>query len=86
MFKRLLNNYFFKLLMFGICMTCRIMAIDESLREQIENMQKKIKEIFNIEISKVKASKIIAYKNKSSNLNLTEKKLLEILLGKDVKK
>jgi len=57
-------------------------AIAKELEEQIKNVQKKIKEIFGLEISKVKASKIIAYKSKISNLSLTEKKLIEILGGK----
>jgi len=56
--------------------------ISKELEEQIKNMQKKIKEIFGIEISKVKASKIVAYKSRISNLPLNEKKLLEILGGK----
>ena len=57
-------------------------TISKELEEQIEKMQKKIKEIFGIEISKIKASKIVAYKSKISNLPLTEKKLLEILGGR----
>jgi len=57
-------------------------TISKELENQIENMQKKIKEIFGIQISKIKASKIVAYKSKISNLPLTEKKLLEILGGK----
>jgi len=57
-------------------------AVDEELENQIENIQKKIKEIFGIQISKIKASKVVAYKSKISNLPLTEKKLIEILGGK----
>jgi len=38
-----------------------------------------IKETFGIEISYVKASKLVAWKSQQYNINLTEKKLIEIL-------
>jgi len=57
-------------------------AISQELEEQIKSIQKTIKEVFGLEISKVKASKVIAYKSKISKLPLTEKKLIEILGGK----
>ncbi len=60
----------------------KLSAISEELENQIRNMQKKIKEVFGLEISKIKASKIIAYKSRLSNLQLNEKKLIEILGGK----
>jgi len=58
------------------------MTISKDLENQIETMQKKIKEIFGLEISKIKASKIVAYKSRKANLTLDEKKLIEILGGR----
>ncbi|MHA1225336.1 MAG: hypothetical protein ACTSPV_01170 [Candidatus Hodarchaeales archaeon] len=54
-------------------------TISTDLEKQIELMQKKIKEIFGIEISKVKASKLVAHKSRISNLSITEKELIKIL-------
>ena len=57
-------------------------TISKDLEKQIIEMQKKIKDLFGIEISKIKASKIVAYKSKVYNFPLNEKKLLQILGGK----
>lgn len=57
----------------------KITAIALSLEKEIANMQKKIKEIFNLDISKIDASKIIGWKAKSYNINLSKSKLVEIL-------
>lgn len=56
--------------------------ISRDLAEQIEDMVKRVKEFFGLDITGVQASKIISWKSKSYNLTLTEKKLLEILRGK----
>lgn len=61
----------------------KITAISNSLNNSIKNMQKKIAEIFGLKISGVQASKIVDWKAQSHNVNLTEKKLVEILGGKD---
>ena len=60
----------------------KIKAICPELSEQVNSMEKKIQEIFGIKISKIQASKIIAWKSKSYHVPLTEKKLVEILGGK----
>lgn len=56
--------------------------VSVELSEQIDEMVKKIKEFFGIEITGIQASKIIAWKSKCYNIMLTEKKLVEILGGK----
>jgi len=56
-----------------------VKLISTKVDKQIRAMQKKIKETFGIEISYVKASKLVAWKSQQYNINLTEKKLIEIL-------
>jgi hypothetical protein len=56
--------------------------ISPELSSQIDEMVSKIKEFFGLDISGVQASKIVSWKSKSYNINLTEKKLIEILGGK----
>ena len=60
----------------------KIKAICPELSEQVNSMEEKIQEIFGIKITKIQASKIIAWKSKSYNVPLTHKKLVEILGGK----
>jgi len=49
------------------------------LEKEIERMTKKIKEAFGYLLNKTQATKIIAWKSRNYNLQLSEKKLLEIL-------
>jgi len=58
----------------------RVISIE--LSEQIDNMIKKINEFFGIKVSGVQASKIISWKAKNYNLNLTSQRLIDIL-GRD---
>ena len=57
-------------------------AISNELVEQIDEMVKKIKDSFGINLTKINASKIIAWKSKSYKIQLNEKKLIDILGGK----
>jgi hypothetical protein len=57
-------------------------AISPELAEQIDNMEVKIKEVFGIPINKIQASKIVSWKSRCYNVDLTGKKLSEILGGK----
>jgi hypothetical protein len=57
-------------------------AISIELSNDIDEMVKKIKEVFGLDISKIQASKIIHWKQKSYNVDLTSKRLLEILGSK----
>ena len=59
-------------------------AIDQNLINEINTMQDRIKEAFGINVNQLQASKVIAWKSKSYNAQLTPKKLLEILGGNDV--
>jgi len=60
-------------------------AISPELAQQIDDMIEKIKKSFNgYEINKIQASKIIAYKSKTYNIDLSAKKLMEILGGRIV--
>lgn len=61
----------------------RIKAISTELVDEIENVSKVIKQTFGVDISKVQASKIVAWKNKRYNIKLDSKKLLEILGDKN---
>jgi hypothetical protein len=56
--------------------------ISSELSGQIDDMVKKIKEFFGLDISAVQASRIVSWKSRSYNITLTEKKLIEILGGK----
>jgi hypothetical protein len=56
--------------------------ISAELSNQIEEMIKKIKEYFGMDINGVQASKIISWKAKCYNVQLKEKKLIEILGGR----
>lgn len=58
-----------------------IRFISEELDKEIENMIKKIKEVFGIEITKKNASKIVAWKSRQYIIPLDAKKLREILYG-----
>lgn len=60
-----------------------IRRISERLDKQINEMVKKIREVFGIKISKVEATKIIAWKSRSYNMTMTHRKLLEILGDKN---
>ena len=53
--------------------------ISETLNGQINEMILKIKDSFNLDITKIQASKIVAWKSSKYNVQLSEKKLLEIL-------
>lgn len=53
------------------------MAIHPKLREQIIEMQKRIKNIYNTDASMIKSSEFAAFKLKISKLNLTDKQLLQ---------
>ena len=54
-------------------------AISTKLDSQIEEMIKKIYDSFGMELSKINASKIVAWKASRYNFTLTEKKLLQII-------
>ena len=56
-----------------------IKRVPKEYEEEVEKMVEKIKKSFGIKIPKVKASKIILLKSKSTNYILTEKELLKIL-------
>ena len=56
--------------------------ISEDLSQEIDKMVIKINDFFGIKISGVDASKIISWKSKTYNANLTSEKLIEILGGK----
>lgn len=56
-----------------------VTRVPEEYEKEVEAMVKKIKDSFGITIPKLKASKIILLKSKSTNYILTEKKLLEII-------
>jgi len=58
-------------------------VISLELSNEIDSMIKKIKEVFGLDISKIQASKVIAEKSKNSTIRITEKKLVEILGGKN---
>jgi hypothetical protein len=60
-------------------MKFRVKSISQDLFKQIDDMQKKINETFRLKISKIQASKIVSWKAKSYNINLTAEKLLKIL-------
>jgi len=60
----------------------KITAIDDDLEAQLQEMIKKIHETFGLILSRVKASKIVAWKSKSYTVPLSNKKLLEILGGR----
>lgn len=53
--------------------------IDPDLSEQIDAMIKKIKETFGINISRVKASKLVAYKVKNTSFTFKSDEILKIL-------
>jgi len=53
--------------------------ISETLNGQINEMILKIKDSFNLDITKIQASKIVAWKSSKYHITLSEKKLLEIL-------
>jgi len=59
-----------------------IKAISPELSFEIDEMIKKIKDNFNYPIGKIQASKIIAWKSKNYKMDLTGKRLIEILGGK----
>ena len=56
--------------------------ISPELSKQIEDMVKRINEFFGMEISAVQASKVIAWKAKSSKVLLTSQQLTDILGGR----
>jgi hypothetical protein len=60
-------------------------VISEDLDNQINKKIKEIEEFFGIKISYIDASKIISWKSKRTNIQLTSDKLLEILGGKHIK-
>jgi len=57
--------------------------VSKKLADEIENMIGKVNENFGLELNKVQASKVIAWKSQNSHINLTSKKLLEILGDRD---
>lgn len=59
-----------------------IKAISPELSLEVDNMIKKIKEAFNLDISKINASRLVAWKSKNSQLQLTTERLMKILGGK----
>lgn len=61
------------------------MAVSPDLSLEIEDMIKKINHSFKgFSINKIQASKIVAWKSKTSRLALDEKRLIEILGGNNV--
>lgn len=58
-----------------------IKAISPELSLEIESMITKIHDAFNLNLFKIQASKLVAWKSKNSTLQLTEKRLIEILGG-----
>lgn len=79
-------RYFYKYSLFnnlnGADMKSIHKLISTELSSQIEEMVKKIKEFFGIDISGVQASKIISWKAKCYNGKITEQKLIQILGGR----
>jgi hypothetical protein len=59
-----------------------IKAISPELSFEIEAMIKKIQESFGINLTKMQSSKLVAWKSKSSKLELTSERLMNILGGK----
>lgn len=59
--------------------------ISEELSKGIEDMQKKIQDFFGLDISYIDASKIVSWKSKRYNAQITSDKLIEILGGKCAK-
>lgn len=57
-------------------------AISNDLESHIKEMQKKIKEIFILDLNRIQITKIIAWKSKNYKTIINEKKLIEILGGK----
>jgi len=55
--------------------------ISGDVDKQIIDMQKKIQETFGMPVSYVKASKVVAWKSKQYNVNLTADKLMKIIGG-----
>jgi hypothetical protein len=64
----------------------KLKRISEELAEDIKNKKKEVDDFFGLEISEVDASKIISWKAKKYNVQLTAEKLIEILGGKVAKK
>jgi hypothetical protein len=55
--------------------------VHKDYSERIDNMIKKINETFGITISRVKASKLLAYKDKNTIYNFKPDELLKLLGG-----
>jgi hypothetical protein len=55
--------------------------IDAELNEEIDRMIKRIKETLGLKISRVKASKLIAYKIKNTVFTFKSDELLKLLGG-----
>ena len=60
--------------------------VDKDYSDRIDNMIKKINETFGINISRVKASKLLAYKDKNTVYNFKSEELLKLLGGQFDKK
>ena len=60
--------------------------VDNDYAERVENMIKKINDTFGITISRVKASKLLAYKDKNTTYNFKSDELLKLLGGQFDKK
>ena len=53
--------------------------LSTSIEVEINRMVETIKKKFGLNISKYQASKIVAYKNRNSNIVIDDRKLLQIL-------
>lgn len=60
--------------------------VHKDYSERIDNMIKKINDAFGITISRVKASKLLAYKDKNTTYNFKSDELLKLLGGQFDKK
>lgn len=57
-------------------------AVSKDLVVECKKMSKIIQDIFGIELSGIQASKLVAWKAKTSTTRIDEKKLMQILGGK----
>ena len=57
----------------------KIMAVSPEFSIEIDSMIKKMNDIFKFPLTKIQASKIVAWKSRNTRLSLNEKRLIEIL-------
>ena len=57
----------------------KVVLVPDEYEIEVDAMVKKIQKSFGVKIPKIKASKIIILKSRSTNYILTEKELIKIL-------